>query len=600
MEILVVSVLLAVALVLFITEKLPVDLVAFLILAAIAAGAVLARADLGLHAARWVTLEEAISGFSSGAVVTIAGMFILSAALQKAGVLAAAGALLGRVAAHPKSLLVVLMLVVSGISAFLNNTAAVAILLPVVLALCREHKLPPSKLLIPLSFASQFGGVCTLIGTSTNLVVSQIATQRGLAPIGMFEVAPLGIVLVAAGVLYFFLLGQRLLPDRPAASVSDAYSLGPYVSELRIMPGSPLIGQALGHIAPAADDVAVLEVIRGKKRKLASFGEAMQEGDLLLVNAEPERLVQLKSLWGVEIAPEFKFADSELQGEEVAMVEVLVAPRSRLSGHTLAESDFRARYGAIVLAVRRRGHTFRQKLASLSLRFGDALLLLAPRADLPRLRAHDDLLVLQELTPIRPDRRRMAITLGIAAAVVTLAALNLVPILAGSLLAVGAIILTRCLTVEEAYQAIDWKIVVMLAALMPLGLVMERSGAAQAAASATTHIFSGHDPRFVLAAIYLLTLVLTELMSNSATALLMAPIAISTASAFAVSPRPFLMAVCFAASVNFATPVGYQTNLMVYGPGGYRFADYLKVGIPLDALFALIAITLIPIIWPFS
>lgn len=575
------------AVALFVSEKLPVDLVALLVLATLLL--------TGL-----VSPEEGISGFANPATVTVAAMFVLTAGLQKTGATAAVGRLLVRLARTPTIALLAVMAVAALASAFVNNTAAVAVFIPLVLAVAARRKTPPSRLLIPLSYAAQFGGVCTLIGTSTNLLVSSISERAGYGAFSMFEFGRLGVVLTITGMLYFLLFSRWLLPDRVAASLPEVYHLGEYITELRVGEGSKYVGRSIRDSRLGEEhDVTVLRLLHGERKIWAPLDQPLGVGDVLLVRGRIPELMALKGTAGLELDPEFQLGQETLESDELKLVQALVAPRSRLIGRTLKELDFRSRYRALVLAILRRGHHLDQKLNAVRLQLGDALLLQARPQELERLRADESFIVLEEVEGAAPRRRRAPLAIGILAAVVGLAAFGLLPILVTAIAGVAALVLTRCLTLDEAYAAIDWKVIFLLAGVLPLGIAMERSGAARLIADGALGWAGELGPVALVAVFYLLTAVLTEMMSNNATAVLLAPIAISTAAQQGLDPRPLLMAVTFAASTSFSTPVGYQTNAMVYNPGGYRYADFLRAGVPLNVVFWILSTLLIPRIWSF-
>ncbi|MBM3858234.1 MAG: SLC13 family permease [Verrucomicrobia bacterium] len=571
----------------FAAEKFPVDLVAVMVLAA-------------LVLCRLVTPVEGVSGFANPATITVAAMFVLSAGLAKTGAVSSVGRALAVIGVNRWILLPVMMVVVAALSAFINNTACVAILLPVVLALAVQKKIAPSKLLIPLSFASQFGGVCTLIGSSPNILVSSMAAQAGLEPFSMFEMGRFGLILCGAGVLYFLVAGQFLLPTAGDATLTETYQLGGYVTELRVMEQSPLIGRTVteARVGERAG-LIVLEVLRGAEKIIAPHDELLQAGDVLLVRGDMQRVMAFKTAQKLEIAPEFKLADETLRARDLHLTEVVIAPNSRMAGQTLVELDFRRQFSAIVLAIHRHGEALRDKLNAVRLQAGDVLLLISAREQAPRFRGNPNFLVLDRVEEPSLRRRKAPVALLILATVVALAALNLMPIVVAALLGCMALVLTRCLTLDEAYAAVDWKVIVVLAGVLPLGLAMEKTGTAQLLADQALWAVGWLGPIGALTVVYLVTLLLSEIMSNTATAAMMVPIGISTALALDVSPRPFLMAIAFAAATCFATPVGYQTNLMVYTPGGYKFRDYLRVGIPLDILLTALALYFIPKFWPF-
>jgi di/tricarboxylate transporter len=587
MDIALVLAILVGAVVLFISEKYSVDLVAFMV-----AGSLLL---FGL-----VTPQEGISGFSNQATVTVAAMFVLSAGLQKTGAVAAVGRLLVRLGKNHFLVLVLIMATIGTISAFINNTAAVAVFLPLVLAVAAKRKIAASRLLIPLSFASQFGGVCTLIGTSTNLLVSAISEQAGYGTFSMFEFSRLGLIMFAAGFLYFLLLGRWLLPERATQGLIAAYELGEYITELRVKDGSPLIGKTVMESNLGTEhDVTILKLLDEGRTIWAPYRQRLREGSVLLVRGRLQELMALKEAAKLELHAEFKLRDETLQDEEMMLVQALVAPQSQLIGRNLKNIFFRHRYNALVLAIHRRGALLRDRLNAVRLELGDALLIMAPKRDIEALRADGDFIVLGEVQEPSLHRRKVPVALAIVAAVVGLAAMGIVPILVSAILGCVAMVLSRCISLEEAYKVVDWKVIFLLAGILPLGIAMEKTGAANWLASHALGLAGGLGPVAVLAALYLLTAILTEMMSNNATAVLLAPIAIATAVSMGVDPKPLLMAVTFAASTSFATPVGYQTNAMVYNVGGYRYTDYLKVGVPLNLIFWVLATLFIPEFWPF-
>jgi di/tricarboxylate transporter len=578
------------AVVLFISEKLPVDVVAMLVLASLLV--------LGL-----VSPDEALSGFSSEATITVAAMFVLSAGLAHTGALLPIGRLFGRVK-RPWLFLILLMAVIGPISAFVNNTAAVAVFLPMVLAATAANRQSPSQVLIPLSYAAQMGGVCTLIGTSTNLLVNSMAKDLGHPGFGLFDFAPLGLITMGAGFVYLLLFRHWLLPHHPPSGITETYELGKYITELRVMAGSPLIGRSVSQSQLAEKhSVYVLEMLRGDEKHWAPRAEQLREGDVLLVRGDWEKLKALKDSTKLELDTEFKLQDSQFTGEEgdaaQVLVEAMVAPGARLIGQNLAQLDFQWNYNATVLALHRRGEVLREKIKDVTLNVGDVLLMLCPRAELEAIRANSNLVVLNERGQARLPKSKALLSVAIMIAAVTVAALGWLPIVASSILGGIALVATRCIGNDQAYQAVDWRVIVLLAGVIPLGIAMQKSGLAQGAADMTVGLVGGFGPLAVLAAVYLITALLTEMMSNNAAAVLITPIAFTTAVSLDVSPTPFLVAVLFAASTSFATPVGYQTNTMVYNAGNYRFVDFMKIGIPLNLLFWGIAVYYIPVFFPF-
>jgi di/tricarboxylate transporter len=575
------------AVALFISEKYPIDLVALMVL-----GTLL---GLGL-----VTPAQGISGFSNPATVTVAAMFVLSAGLQKTGAAGTMGRLLVRYGRNHFLALIVVMGSVGVMSAFINNTAAVAVFIPLVMIVANKRKIAASRLLIPLSYASQFGGVCTLIGTSTNLLVSAISDEAGFGAFSMFEFSRMGLILFVAGFLFFLVFGRWLLPERQAQQLSAAFELGEYITELRIGATSPLIGKTVQQSRLSEDhDITVLRLLHGEEKIWAPLRQPLAEGDVLLVRGSVKQLVGLRTTTKLELNVEFKLQDETLQSGELRLVQALVAPGSKLVGQTLKDLDFRNRYKGLVLAVQRRGEAIRNKLNTIELGLGDALLIQAPDAQIERLRADENFIVLDEVEDAGMRRHKVPLVLGIITAVVGLAALNIMPILVTAVLGCLALVLTGCLDLEEAYAAIDWKVIFLLAGILPLGLAMQNSGAAPWIAESAIGRVGGLGPIAVLAVFYLLTSILTEAMSNNAAAVLLAPIAISTAQQLGIDPRPLLMAITFAASTGFSTPVGYQTNTMIFNPGGYKYTDFLRTGVPLSIIFWILSVIFIPRFWSF-
>ncbi len=571
---------------LFVSEKYPIDFVALLVL-----GTLLA---LGL-----VTPQEGISGFSNPATVTVAAMFILSAGLQKTGATASLGRLLVRFGRSYFTALVVIMGTITVISAFVNNTAAVAVFIPLVMIVAGRRKIAASRLLIPLSYASQFGGVCTLVGTSTNLLVSSISEQAGYGAFSMFEFARMGLILFVAGVLFFLLFGRWLLPERKAQELAATYQLGEYITEMRVQENSPLVGRSVLESRLGEDhDVTVLRILRVGKNVWAPLRQVLKPGHVLLVRGKIRELMRLRDSAKLELNVEFKLQDETLQTEDLRLVQALVAPGSELIGHNLKDLDFRNRYRALVLAILRRGETIREKLNTVELGLGDALLIQAPETQIRELRNDSDFIVLDEVAET-VLRHKAPVVLGILAAVIGLAAFDVMPILVSSILGCLAMVLTRCLRLEEAYHAINWQVIFLLAGILPLGIAMHKSGAAGSIAGNAVDMVGAMGPVAVLAVVYLMTSVMTDTMSNNAAAVLLAPIAISTAEQIGVDPRPFLMAITFAASTGFSTPVGYQTNTMIYNPGGYKYTDFLRTGVPLSIVFWILSVIFIPRFWSF-
>lgn len=576
------------AMALFASGRMRVDLVALCVLGA-------------LLVLRLISPSQALYGLANPATGTVAAMFVLSAGLTRTGLVQWLARQIDRLAGKTElRLIVVLSLAIAALSAFIVNTATVAIFIPVAIVLAGARGVSSSRVLMPLSFASQFGGVCTLIGTSTNILVSTIAVASGMRAFGLFEFAPLGLVMVAVGTAYMAFVARWLLPKREGeVQRVDKYRLADYLAEFRVGEESEFVGRTWRDTKASADpEVTLIKLIRGHDELWRPTSTEMLAGDTLLLHGHVDRLIGVANESGLELRSE-TVDDARLAAGDVKLVEALVPPRSRLVGRTLQSSGFRRRYGTVALAVQRRGKVLRRRLADISLEDGDSLLLQGPASAVSRLMRSSDLVVTNELTDLFFRRNRAVIALLILVAVVGVAAAGLVPILVAALLGAVAMVLLGCLSIEEAYQAIDWRVVFLLGGILPLGVALRETGAASWIAETVLAPLEGAGPLAVLAGLYIVTAVLTESMSNNAAAVILAPIAFSIAGSMKVDPRPFLVAITFAASTSFATPVGYQTNTMIYAPGGYRFADYLRVGGPLNFIFWGLAVALIPILWPF-
>ncbi len=555
---------------------------------------------IALTASGILKVPEALGGFSSEATITVACMFVLSAGLMRSGALGWIGRVLVRFGTTSMRLKIMASLTAGPVSAFVNNTAAVAVFLPLVLEACERHKISPSRVLIPLSYSTQFGGVCTLIGTSTNLLVSSIAVSSGMTALQMFTPTPLGVILFAIGLLYLVVIAPWLLPAHRGAELMAQYGLSDYLAELRVDLGSRIAGKHLRTGAiEAQHGVRIVEVLRGDEKMLAPADLVLQPEDILLVQGSAQNLFAFREHLGLTMTPHFVPKLEMLESGDIEVVEALIPPDSRFAGETIAKLRMELHQSALVLALHRRGTAIRDKLGSITVTVGDALLLLVSRSDLPNLRREGDLILVERSARPAAARQGRA-ALGIVVAVLVAASLDWVPIAVGAMAGILLMVMTRVLTLEEAYAAINWRVVAVLAAMIPLGLAMQKSGLAAYLVGFLVSASDSNSPWIALAMVYLATALLTEVMSNNGTAVLLGPIAISLARAMEVDPMPFLMAVMFAASTSFSTPIGYQTNMMVYSAGGYRYSDFLRVGIPLNLLFFAASVLLIPLIWPFK
>ena len=586
LEIAVVLFIALVAIALFATEKLPMDTVALLVLTSLAI--------TGL-----VNTNQALSGFSNPATITVASMFVLAAGLQNSGALSGIGNLLGR-AKSPFQFLLILFGVLALIAPFVNNTAVVAVFMPIVIAATAGIGMSASKALIPLSYVSQMAGVCTLVGTSTNLLVNGMARDLGHPGFSMFEFTSLGVICMAAGCLYLLTLGRWLLPDTRGAELVDHYELGKYITELRVMPDSSLIGTSVGEAKLSEEyGVYVLELLRGSEKVWSPKSQTLQEGDVLLARGDWSKLDELRKEAGLEVNAEFKLKQRSFEEVEMVLAEVMIAPRSRVIGSTLGMLDPGWHHNTTSLGIHRRGQILRDELRNVRLQVGDILLVLIPESEMPALRADRNVIVLSERQPPKSGGWRAPFALITMALVIGVSAIGWAPIAVTALAGAVAMTLAGCLDAEDMYDAIDWRIIILMAGLLPLGVAMSETGAAQFLVENTLGLVSAMGPLVVLAVLYLMALLLTEFMSNAAAAVLLTPIGVSTAELMGVNATPFLIAVTFAASTSFATPVGYQTNTMVYGAGGYRFSDFVKVGLPLNLIFWVLGVIFIPVFWPF-
>lgn len=585
-EIIVVLTIALIAILLFATEKLRIDAIALLVLT-------------GLAITGLVSPSQALSGFSNGATITVAAMFVLAAGLQNSGALSGIGNLLGR-AKSPLQFLIILFAVLAVIAPFVNNTAVVAVFMPIVLAATASIGMSASKALIPLSYVSQMAGVCTLVGTSTNLLVNGMAKDLGHPGFSMFEFTSLGVICLAAGCFYLLTLGRWLLPDARSAELVEHYELGKYITELRVMPESSLIGTSVGEAKLGEEfGVFVLELLRGNQKVWSPRSQTLQEGDILLARGDWSQLDELRKDAGLEVNAEFKLKQRSFEEVDQVLTEVMIAPRSRIIGSTLGMLDPGWQHNTTALGIHRRGQVWRDELRNIRLQVGDILLILIPESEMSALRKDKNVIVLSERQPEKTDKWRAPFALATMALVIGISAMGWVPISIMSLAGAVAMTLAGCLDAEDVYDAIDWRIIILMGGLLPLGVAMSETGAAQFLVENTVGLVSSFGPLVVLAVLYLLALLLTEFMSNAAAAVLLTPIGMSTATIMGVDATPFLIAVTFAASTSFATPVGYQTNTMVYGAGGYRFSDFVKVGLPLNLIFWVIGVTFIPVFWPF-
>lgn len=551
--------------------------------------------------ARVLTPAEVFPLFANEAVVTVAAMFVLSAALERTGVIGSASRALQMLPIHSERLVLCLVLPpVLAVSAFANNTPVVVVFLPIMMAFARERRLAPSKLLIPLSFASILGGSCTLIGTSTNLVASAVGARLGLAPIGMFELAPVGLLLAAVGLGYLFLLAPRLLPQRETVTaLLGGTPNRQYLTEAFVPAGSALIGrtacEALARVLPRG---RLVEVVRHDETQLENPGEVrLEAGDRLRVHVDATGVAALKQLRGLDLhagqAADLALGDAA----ETRIVECVVGPQSVFRGQSIAETDIRRRYGIAVHALHRAGENLREHFDSIPLHTGDLLLIETGEPEFAALRADGHLLPLAG-GQRQPLHHKRWLAGGLMAGVVTLSAFQWLPVSVAALAAAVLAIALGCLKADVAYRAIDWSCLFLIGGMLVIGAALEKTHAVELAAHFMTDHAAVLGPRVMLSLVILAASVCTNFLSNNAVAALLVPLAIETARQLHVDPRPFLMGVALGASACFATPIGYQTNTLVFSAGGYRFGDFLRLGLPLNLLHWALSSLLIPVFWP--
>ena len=589
LDIILMLAILAVTMALFISEKMRPDITALVVLTILLI--------LGL-----LQPDQALYGFANQATAIIAAMFIISAGLVRTGLVDWLARRVDTWAGRSRiRFVLVLCLTTALLSTVIVNSAVVAIFIPISVILAEKRRIPVSFVLIPMAFASQLGGVCTLIGSSTHILMNALAVENGRPGFSMFEFTPLGAIIAAVGILYLVLVAGKLLPKRKGKyQKTDKYRLADYLGELRLKGNSQLLGKRWNELEKkAVKDILLIRLIRADKAVSKPTQTVMKEGDILLVHGDASRLMQIKDEFKLQTRADVKIDVKVMTADDLKLIEAVIPPRSNLEGKSLEDSDFRRRFGCLVLAVQRRGRILRQRLDRIHLQAGDALLLQCSRDETGRILRSQDLIMTEEMSELHVRKNRALIALALLGAFIALAALQVIPILTAAFLGAVGMIATGCLTAEEAYRAINWQVIFLLGGILPLGLAMQQTGTAQWLADLVMGPLQDLGPFILLAAFYLLTAILTESMSNMAAAVLLAPIALSMASALGISPRSFLVVISFAASTSFTTPIGFQTNTMIYAPGGYRFGDFTRVGLPLNLLFCLVVCLLVPMFWPF-
>ncbi len=584
MEIAIVLILLLVAVVLFATEKLGVEMVTLIML-------------IILTSLRIITPEEAFAGFSSDFIIIIASIFILSAALDETGILDFVVVRLVRLARHSSNLMLLMVMLISGtVSAFMNNTTVTAMFLTPLISLSKRINKSPSKLLMPLAYASILGGTCTLIGTSTNVAVSGYIAKVGLPPVGLFEISGIGFVIFLIGIAYMMTIGQRVLPSNDDQQLTEEYKLQKYLTEIVVMPDSPLAGQ----LAFASDlttlNFRLLNIIRGKENFLPDFRTRIAPNDILLVEGDLDNLMKVKETKGIEIMADV-IVEQDLVTDGIRLAELLITRQSNLINRTIKEVNFLQRYGLVVIAVSRHGETLRTKIGSIRLQLGDLLLVQGSSERLEQLRSSPNVAVLDEFAPVLFKKRKGLITISCFIAAIVAGTTGVIPLSIAFLLAAIATILLRCIDTEKAYGAIDWRLLILIGGMTAFGTAMENSGAADYLARSIVDLMGGLGKMGILAGFVILTVLLTQPMSNAAAALVIVPVALRTATELGSDPRSFAIAIMLAASVSLVTPFE-PSCILVYSPGKYRFSDFIKIGAPLTLLLVIVILVMVPIIWP--
>ena len=601
-EILFIFGLLVFAIVSFIWERISADLTSLTVFGILLFIGMLTDSDA------LPTLEATLSVFGNSAPLTIAGMFIVSAALERTGAIDLITGYLRKLVKLPyRGFMFVMILGVASVSAFVNNTPVVIVLMPVILSLSREMGVASSKLLIPLSYASIFGGTCTLLGTSTNLLASGILLDAGHAPIGMFELASVGLPILIFGSVYLVLFGNKLLPHRETlTSILSDEERKEFITEAFVRAGSDLHGKTAKEGELLKHGIRLLEIVR---HGIAVPGDPkdhkLQYGDRLVLACRPSGVAEAHSMKGIAIQTELAEGLETIATDEGALVEGVVAPNASIAGLTLGEINFRQRFRMVVVAVHRKGTNQRERLSNLRLQAGDTLLMMGSTASIDSLANSDEIIILDRpRVPARSLRVKMPIAIGTTIGIVILATLNLVPIVSAVCLGVAIILLSGCMKAKDAYASVEWSILIIIFGMLALGQAMDSTGASLLIAESMTGLVGQFAPAhlqnvIMLALIYVITSTFTEFLSNNAAVALMVPIAIGIAATIGVDPRPFVVASCIAASASFATPIGYQTNTYVYGVGGYRFFDFTKVGLPLNLICFAVTVAVVPIFWDF-
>jgi len=605
-DIIILLIVIAGAIVAFFNEWLPLEVTA------LSATGILLLTDV-------ITIEEALSGFSNKAVIIIGAIFIISKSLVKTGFLEVIADKLYNKAGDNKWIIISIFLITTSIiSGFINNTAAVAIFIPLAINLCQKFHISPTKILLPLSYAAIFGGTLTLIGTSTNLLVNSILEQTLInelnpslgyhEPFRMFEFTKLGLIFLAIGTVYNIIIARWFIPSRAiVSSLTQKYHLGTYLTEFKVPKDSPLVGKTIEELDIESNfNVQIYKIIRNEHSFRFSLKKIIiKPDDIFVAQVSVSNMVKFRDEMSVLLLTDIKMSEEELAGKNHVIVEGLIPIDSTLIGKTIMQFDFRERFTSFVLAIKRQQELLREKVAHIKLKFSDTLLIMVPRENLDSLRKLDDIIILEELDIHLRYERYWWVSILIIPTVMILASFGIMSIVKGALLGAILILALRSLSMEEAYKSINWPVIFLIAALIPLGTAIHKTGLDEIIGEGIIYSgdfiasFTGENQVVYLSLLYFFTFVMSAFISNAAVAVLLTPVAFIMATNLGVDPRPLLVAVCFGASASFMTPMGYQTNMMVYAPGKYKFKDFVYFGLPLTLIFWVVATYYIPRFWSF-
>jgi len=606
MDIYILFIVLAIGIALFVFEIFPLEVTGFLLIAILMIFGI-------------IDFDQAVSGFSNKAVVLIALIFIISRSLVKTGFLEVAVEYLYRLAGgSPWLTFSVFLFVTSLLSGFVNNTAAVSLFIPIAISLCQKFHISPTRILLPLSYAAIAGGTLTLIGTSTNLIVNSMIPKE--IQFKMFDFFPIAIYFILIGTAYNIVIARWFLPSRSVVdSLTQKYHLSKYLTEFRVSSKSPLVGQTvLKSNIKKLYNLQVYKIIRDKRNYRINLSNLeIKEGDIFVVQVSVKNMLRCKEELNLLLLSDVKMNHQELVGKNHVLVEGLISQQSSFVGKTISQIDFRKRFTAFILAISRQRALLRDKIAKIKLKFSDTLLLMVPKEDLDDLKNSNDMIILEEIDISLKYEKFWWISVIIIPFMVVLSSfspfyfslLNItvkpLPIEFVAFIAVVLLLILRSLSISDAYESINWSVVFLLASLIPIGIAIDETGADIKIGSLILYcsaIISENNPMVILSVLYFFTFILSSILSNAAVAVILTPIALSIPNQidFVNNPQPFLVAICFGASASFITPIGYQTNLMVYGPGKYKFIDFVLMGVPLTIILWIVSIYMIPLYWPFN